>query len=135
MSARVARSFATAETGTRSSARPNGRKAPVPGAYDGVSDTCTCDSASDTLRGPAEPRPEAGRTIHPLALLGRAAGRGRGVRLDAGETTLLRRIPELSDAATQARFVAPGEERTEAVCAGQESVLSPARGGRRSRPP
>ena len=44
----------------------------------------------------------------PLERIERAARRGRGVRLDAGETALLRRILELSDAATQAHLLASG---------------------------
>ena len=67
---------------------------------------------------------------HPFDLLERierAARRGRGVRLDAGETVLLRRILDLSDAATQAHFLAPDVERAEEACGGRGSGRSPAR--------
>lgn len=73
---------------------------------------------------------------NPLDLLERierAGRRGRGGRLDAGETALLQRILELSDAATQAHFLAPDMadmEPTEESCGGRGLGRSPARRGR-----
>ena len=43
--------------------------------------------------------------LEPFERIERAAKRGRGVRLDVGETALLNRIIELSDGATQAHFL------------------------------
>ena len=71
--------------------------------------------------------------FEPLQRIERAARRGRGVRLDAGETALLHRILELSDGATQAHLLAADVERKEAVFCGRESGRSPARRERRSR--
>ena len=71
--------------------------------------------------------PEAGRMTDPSAPLQRierAAGRGRGVRLDAGETVLLCCNLDLSDGVSQAHFLAPGVERTEADCGGRDGAAS-----------
>ena len=75
---------------------------------------------------------------HPFDLLDRierAARRGRGVRLNVGETALLRLILELSDAATQAHFLAPDVEPTETACGERGTGKSPGRRGRLSRRP
>ena len=70
-----------------------------------------------------------------LERIERAARRGRGVRLDAGEAALLYRILELSDAATQAHFLAADADRKAAAWGGRESGRPPARRERRSAPP
>ena len=67
---------------------------------------------------------------HPFDLLERierAAKRGRGVRLNAGETALLQRTLELSDAASQAFFLAPDVEREAADRDGRGLDRCPAR--------